>query len=96
MSHVIDPPPLELDWELWSPRHETLRAEVRAWVDQRIRPFVDGWEAQDEPGFPRELFGEAAKAGLFGWKVDEDHGGNGVDFPPPLGPSTPMRAPSAM
>ena len=80
MSHVIDPPPLELEWELFQPHHDALRAQVRAWVDASIRPFVDGWEAQAEPGFPRELFLDAAKAGIFGWKVDQAFGGNGVDF----------------
>jgi alkylation response protein AidB-like acyl-CoA dehydrogenase len=80
MSHVIDPPPIEPRWDLWEPRHEVLRARVREWVDAHIRPFVDEWEAEDPPTFPRELFAHAAAAGLFGWKVDEAFAGNGVDF----------------
>ena len=80
MSHVIDPPPLNPAWELFEPRHHELREQVRAWVDTHVRPRVEAWEAQDPPGFPRELFTQAAAAGLFGWKVDQDHGGNGVDF----------------
>ena len=47
---------------------------ARAWVAQRITPHVEGWEAAG--AVPRELFRDAGKEGIFGWKVPRDAGGH--------------------
>ena len=81
MSHVIDPPALtDVPWDIWQPHHAEIRQQARTWISQNVRPFVDEWEANVPPGFGRELFIEAAKARMFGWKFAEWVGGNGVDF----------------
>lgn len=72
--------PLEADpgGPPFQPRHAELRAQVRAWVDERVRPHVDGWEAARE--FPKGLYAEAGAAGLLGWKYGAEHGGRGPDL----------------
>ena len=59
-------------------RHAGLRAEVRRWVDERVRPFADEWERARE--FPPALYREAGQAGLLGWKYGPEVGGRGPDL----------------
>jgi acyl-CoA dehydrogenase len=73
-----NPPAIEAGYDLWSPEHDELRAQVRAWVAAHVDPFVDEWERTGT--IPRELFAAAGEAGLFGWKVSERVGGRGPDF----------------
>ncbi len=44
--------------------HRLLRESVKKFVERRIAPHVDEWEAAGE--FPRELYREAAEAGFLG------------------------------
>ena len=74
----MNPPAVDLPYDLWSPQHHDLRTSVRQWVATHITPSVDAWEAAGAT--PRELFVSAGAAGLFGWKVARDAGGNGPDF----------------
>ena len=73
-----DPPAIDVAYDLWSPRHDEIRAGVRAWIGSEVLPKVDAWERAGE--LPRELFAAAAAAGIFGWKVSAEHGGTGPDF----------------
>ena len=73
-----NPPAVDLPYDIWQPQHHDLRATVRQWVATNVTPFVDEWEAHGAT--PRELFVSAGAAGLFGWKVARDVGGNGSDF----------------
>jgi acyl-CoA dehydrogenase len=57
------PPPFET-------AHEAFRAEARAFVRERLRPFADEWE---EAGwFPDAVFGELAARGWLGLKYGGD------------------------
>ena len=73
-----NPPAVEVDYDLWLPAHADLRSRVRAWVTDHLAPHVEAWEATGD--LPRDIFPAAGAAGLFGWKVDADHGGTGPDF----------------
>jgi acyl-CoA dehydrogenase len=61
----------------FEPRHVAVRAEVRSWLGEHVRPFVDEWEATRD--FPRELYAQAGAAGLLGWKYAAEWGGCGPD-----------------
>ena len=50
---------------LFTEEHDALRASVRSWVANELRPHAEEWERQSE--FPyRTVFREAAGLGLFG------------------------------
>jgi acyl-CoA dehydrogenase len=51
-------------------RHEALRAEMRAFAEEELRPHADAWEA--ERWFPDEVFGMLAERGWLGLKYDPD------------------------
>ena len=74
----IDPPAVEVPYDLWSPAHDELRATVAAWVRDEIAPNVEEWERTGD--LPRDVFSSAADIGLFGWKVTPEYGGTGPDF----------------
>jgi acyl-CoA dehydrogenase len=61
----------------FQPRHAALRAQVRAWVADRIVPYVDEWESARD--FPRTLVAEAGAMGLLGYKYAPADGGSGPD-----------------
>jgi len=64
---------------LFTEEHDAMRATVRSWVANELRPHADEWERQGE--FPyRTVFREAAGLGLFGAKYEEDYGGTGPDL----------------
>jgi acyl-CoA dehydrogenase len=50
--------------------HEALRAEIRAFVRERLRPYADEWE--DAGWFPNEVFGALAERGWLGLKYRGD------------------------
>jgi acyl-CoA dehydrogenase len=50
--------------------HEAFRAEARAFVRERLRPFADEWE--DAGWFPNEVFGWLAERGWLGLKYNGD------------------------
>ena len=51
-------------------RHEALRAEMRAHVEQELRPRAAEWEAAGS--FPDEVFGGLAERGWLGLKFEPD------------------------
>jgi len=55
--------------------HERMRAEMRTFVDTRLRPHADAWE--DAEWFPDEVFGWLADAGYLGLRFDPAYGGAG-------------------
>jgi acyl-CoA dehydrogenase len=58
-------------------RHEQLRAEIRAFVADELRPHAEEWE---EAGwFPNEVFARMAERGLLGLKYPRAYGGRGGD-----------------
>ena len=58
-------------------RHEELRAEIRGFVAEELRPHADEWE---EAGwFPNEVFARMAERGLLGLKYPREYGGRGGD-----------------
>jgi acyl-CoA dehydrogenase len=58
--------------------HAALREQIRKFASQRIAPNAHAWEEACE--FPRELYVEAAEAGLLGLGYPEDVGGQGGDL----------------
>ncbi|MEZ5174996.1 MAG: acyl-CoA dehydrogenase family protein [Acidimicrobiia bacterium] len=52
---------------------DAFRRTVASFVEREIRPNADAWEAAGE--FPRELYGEAGRAGLIGLRYDAAWGG---------------------
>ena len=66
-------------WGLFTDDHEDLRRGIRQWVEGRLAPHAEEWEAARD--FPyREVFREAGEIGLFGAKYEESYGGTGPDL----------------
>ncbi|OBJ68022.1 acyl-CoA dehydrogenase family protein [Mycobacterium sp. 1274756.6] len=63
---------------VFSPEHEEFRASVRRFVDERINPNIDEWEAAGMMPL-REIIGEMAKLGFVGLDYDPAYGGQGAD-----------------
>ncbi len=57
--------------------HDLLRAQVRRFVDERIRPHAAAWEEAGE--VPREVLREMGALGLLGMRHPEAYGGSGLD-----------------
>ncbi|WP_146649215.1 acyl-CoA dehydrogenase family protein [Labilithrix luteola] len=58
--------------------HTQLRETARRFSQKHIAPHAHAWEEANE--FPRELYREAAEAGLLGVSYPEDYGGAGGDI----------------
>ncbi len=58
--------------------HAALRAEVRRFAEKHIAPHAHAWDEAEE--FPRELYREAAEAGVLGIGYAESLGGTGGDL----------------
>jgi acyl-CoA dehydrogenase len=58
-------------------RHEELRAEIRRFVAEELRPHVPEWER--EGWFPDEVFARMGELGLLGLKYPREYGGRGGD-----------------
>jgi alkylation response protein AidB-like acyl-CoA dehydrogenase len=58
--------------------HSAIRATVRAFAQERIRPHTQNFEASG--GYPPELFLELAGLGLMGMTASEADGGAGADY----------------
>jgi acyl-CoA dehydrogenase len=68
---VPPPPP-------FTERHEELRAEIRRFVSEELRPHAGEWE---EAGwFPNEVFARMGELGLLGLKYPREYGGRGGDY----------------
>ena len=63
--------------DLYEDEHEQFRDMVRAFVEQYARPHADRWDAQGQ--VDRELFVQAAEAGILGFGIPERFGGGGSD-----------------
>jgi acyl-CoA dehydrogenase len=61
----------------YTPDHEAFRATVRRFVESEIIPHAAEWD--EAGGFPRELYGKAAAAGLLGVGFPEEYGGTPAD-----------------
>jgi acyl-CoA dehydrogenase len=57
--------------------HEQLREQVRRFVDERVKPFADAWEAAGS--VPREVLREMGALGMLGIRYPERFGGSGMD-----------------
>ncbi len=58
--------------------HETLRAEIRRYVEERLAPHAEEWEAAEY--FPDEVFREMGKLGYLGLRYPQEYGGSGLDY----------------
>lgn len=58
-----------------TPEHDAWRAKLRDFIDTRVAPDLDAWDAASD--FPDSLYGEAARAGISGMGFREDLGGTG-------------------
>jgi acyl-CoA dehydrogenase len=63
---------------IFTEEHEALRDSVRRFVDQELRPHVDGWEEAGR--FPDEVFRRAGALGFLGLHYPERWGGAGGDL----------------
>lgn len=57
--------------------HEMLRAQVRRFVEERIKPFADAWER--EGATPRSVLREMGTLGFFGIRYPAAFGGSEMD-----------------
>jgi acyl-CoA dehydrogenase len=62
----------------FGPEHEALRAEIRRFVAEELRPHAAEWEAAE--WFPNEVFGRMAELGLLGLKYPVEYGGRGGGY----------------
>ena len=68
-------------FELAEPQHldeslRMIRDQVRRFVDERIVPFADAWEAAGE--IPRQLFRDFGALGFLGMRHPVEYGGGGL------------------
>ena len=57
-------------------KHERLRAEIRRFVAEELRPHAGEWE--DARWFPNDVFTHMAELGLLGLKYPRELGGRGA------------------
>ena len=57
--------------------HHLLRAQVRRFVEEEIKPNADAWE--EEGATPRELLRKMGDLGFFGIRYPEQYGGSHMD-----------------
>ncbi|MFG2432073.1 acyl-CoA dehydrogenase family protein [Streptomyces sp. NPDC048590] len=62
---------------LYDDEHEMLRETARAFADKHAAPHAERWRAEGK--VDRELFEEAARAGILGFNIPEEYGGGGVE-----------------
>ncbi|HWI52362.1 MAG TPA: acyl-CoA dehydrogenase family protein, partial [Symbiobacteriaceae bacterium] len=63
---------------IFSETHETLRAEIRRFVEKELAPHADEWEEAEY--FPDSVFWEMGRLGYLGLRYPEEHGGSGLDY----------------
>ena len=59
-------------------KHDRLRAEIRRFVADELRPHAREWE--DARWFPNDVFTRMAELGLLGLKYPRELGGRGGDY----------------
>lgn len=57
--------------------HRMLRAQVRRFVDDEIKPHADAWEEQGH--VPRDVLQKMGELGFFGIRYPEEYGGSAMD-----------------
>ncbi|MEA2409214.1 MAG: acyl-CoA dehydrogenase [Thermoleophilaceae bacterium] len=60
------------------PEHDALRAEIRRFVAEELRPHAAEWE--EARWFPNEVFQRMAELGLLGLKYPVEYGGRGGGY----------------
>jgi alkylation response protein AidB-like acyl-CoA dehydrogenase len=63
---------------IFSDTHETLRAEIRRFVEKELAPHADAWEEAEF--FPDSVFWEMGRLGYLGLRYPEEYGGSGLDY----------------
>src|SRR5258708_37303394 len=63
--------------------HELLRAQIRRFVDEEIKPHAAAWE--QEGMVPREVLRRMGELGFFGIRYPAEYGGLGHSQPRPHG-----------
>jgi acyl-CoA dehydrogenase len=82
----VSAPPLARDQAAARPRptppftaeHEALRAEIRSFVAEELRPHAAEWE--EARWFPDSVFARMAELGLLGLKYPKEYGGRGGGY----------------
>src|SRR5260370_37370219 len=75
-SQTVQPQTAEFPY--FTEEHDLIRQSVTRFCKEEIAPYAAEW---DEAGiFPRELFREAGKLGMFGIRIDPKWGGSGQDW----------------
>ncbi|MCW2496320.1 acyl-CoA dehydrogenase family protein [Jatrophihabitans sp.] len=70
---------MALSREVFEPEHEAFRAVVRSFLEERVLPRHDQWEADGV--VDRSVFIEAGERGVVGFNIPEEYGGGGAsDF----------------
>lgn len=62
---------------LFGPVHETLRAEIRRYVERELAPHAGAWEEAGH--FPDEVFRQMGRLGYLGLRYPQELGGSGLD-----------------
>ncbi len=63
---------------LFTDTHETLRQEMRRFVERELAPHAREWEEAEE--FPNEVFRRLGELGYLGLRMPEEYGGQGLDY----------------
>lgn len=63
---------------IFNETHETLRAEIRRYVETELAPHADEWEEAEY--FPDEVFRQMGNLGYLGLRYPEAYGGSGLDY----------------
>ncbi|MFJ4378151.1 acyl-CoA dehydrogenase family protein [Streptomyces albidoflavus] len=61
---------------LYEEEHELLRETARAFADKHATPHAERWRTEGR--VDRDLFTEAARAGILGFNIPEEYGGAGI------------------
>ena len=77
MQDMPDMPGNALSSPYFGEEHDMLRAQIRRFVEARVKPQATAWE---EAGFvPREVLREMGALGFLGIRYAEAHGGSALD-----------------
>ena len=63
---------------IFNDTHETLRAEIRRYVERELAPHAEAWEEAEY--FPDSVFWEMGRLGYLGLRCPEEYGGSGLDY----------------
>ncbi|HLN64768.1 MAG TPA: acyl-CoA dehydrogenase family protein [Symbiobacteriaceae bacterium] len=63
---------------IFNDTHDTLRAEIRRYVERELAPHAEAWEEAEY--FPDSVFWEMGRLGYLGLRYPEEYGGSGLDY----------------